>query len=66
MQSIIRVLLNEKAKSVRELAKESGDSLGITSKIVNQLITSDYLEKRNLKLKNKEKLLEFYSSSFLQ
>ena len=64
MQSIIRVILSERVKSVRELAKESGNSLGITSKIVNQLIASGYLEKRNLKLKNKEKLLEFYSSSF--
>lgn len=64
MQNIIRVILNGKVKSVRELAKESNNSLGITSKIANQLIASGYMEKRNLKLKNKEKLLQFYSLSF--
>lgn len=64
MQNIIRVILNKEVNSVRELARESNNSLGITSKIVNQLIASNYLEKRNLKLKNKKKLLKFYSLSY--
>ncbi len=64
MQNIIRVILNKKIRSVRELSRESNNSLGITSKIVNQLAASDYLEKRDFKIKNKERLLEFYSLSY--
>lgn len=63
MQNIIRIILNERVKSVRELSKESSCSLGITSKIVNQLIATGYIEKKNLRLKNKERLMDFYYSS---
>ncbi|MBC8501280.1 MAG: hypothetical protein H8D38_05970 [DPANN group archaeon] len=63
MQNIIRVLLNKKVKSVRELSKEANTSLGITSKIVNQLKISDYISKR-FEIKNKKRLLDFFAYSF--
>ena len=63
MQSILRVLLNEKVTSLRELSKLSSTSLGITSKIINQLKNSKYINK-NLSISNKQKLIIFWSYSF--
>lgn len=63
MQSIIRVLLNKRVKSIRELSKEAKTSLGITSKIFNQLKNSDYISKK-FEIKNKKRLLDFFAYSF--
>ncbi len=60
MQKIIRVLVNlDNPISVRELSKLSKSSLGITSKIVNQLQETGYIVKTKGKLRvtNKEMLV---------
>jgi len=63
MQNIIRVLVNKKIRAVRELSKEAKTSLGITSKIVNQLKNTGYLA-RNFEIRNKKRLMDFFAYSF--
>lgn len=60
MQKIIRVLVNlDTHVSVRDISKLSKSSLGITSKIINQLRETGYVSKMKSKLKinNKESLI---------
>ncbi|MBI4918568.1 hypothetical protein HY837_01450 [archaeon] len=59
MQKIIRVLVNSDIiMSVRDISKLSKSSLGITSKIIKQLIETGYVSKvkNKLKVHNKENL----------
>src|SRR3989338_7417727 len=67
MQKIIRVLLNTKKLTLRKLSSECGVSLGISSKIINQLEKTEYLVRKRgfLEVRNYRKLLNAwaYSSS---
>ena len=55
MQKIIRVLLNKKELTLRELSIESNVSLGLTVKITNQLKLTGYIKK-----KVKIKVIKYY------
>ncbi|MBL7148049.1 MAG: winged helix-turn-helix domain-containing protein [Nanoarchaeota archaeon] len=61
-QNILRVILNDdKIENIRDLSKKAHVSIGITSKIINQLKKSGYI--LNSKLANKNNLMKFYAFS---